>query len=303
MTPPDRTAVVIEDDADIRELLETVLSQGGFAVHTAANGAQGVALIQEVSPLVITLDVSLPDFDGFEVARRVRAFSDAYIVMLTAHADEIDTLMGLDAGADDYLTKPFRPRELRARIEAMLRRPRQGATGPTAAVASTAPAVSEPPGAPGAVGTSEPSASGPVTAPTASGAHPVVANAPSALNAAAVNAPSAELETTPATDVGLRIDVEAHRVFVDGKEVVLTRSEFEILAALADRAGRVVSKSDLVRALWRDTYDVGTLVTPADHRSIEVHVANLRRKIGDAAAEARFIDTVRGVGYRFRTDA
>src|SRR3954451_15724921 len=119
---PDRVAVVIEDDADIRNLLEAILAQAGFTCHVAVDGASGIDAVREHQPILTTLDISLPGIDGFEVARRIRAFSSTYIVILSARDEEIDTLMGLDAGADDYLTKPFRPRELRARIEAMLRR-------------------------------------------------------------------------------------------------------------------------------------------------------------------------------------
>jgi DNA-binding response OmpR family regulator len=119
-----RVAVVVEDDEDIRALLAEILGQSGFIVHQAGTGADGVAAVREHEPVVVTVDLGLPDFDGYEVTRRVRTFSDAYVVMLTARAEEIDTLMGLESGADDYLTKPFRPRELRARVEAMLRRPR-----------------------------------------------------------------------------------------------------------------------------------------------------------------------------------
>ncbi|RIJ44662.1 DNA-binding response regulator, partial [Clavibacter lycopersici] len=121
-----RVALVIEDDGDIRQLLEVVLRQGGFEVHSAGTATDGVRLAGEVAPDVITLDVGLPDFDGFEAARRIRLVSDAYIVMLTAQGEEVDTLLGLEAGADDYIVKPFRPRELRARISAMMRRPRGG---------------------------------------------------------------------------------------------------------------------------------------------------------------------------------
>src|SRR4028119_1644729 len=117
-----RIAVVIEDDADIRNLLEAILGQAGFTCYTFDSGPDGIAAIREHQPIVTTLDISLPGIDGFEVARQIRSFSSTYIIMLSARAEEIDTLMGLDAGADDYLTKPFRPRELRARIEAMLRR-------------------------------------------------------------------------------------------------------------------------------------------------------------------------------------
>src|SRR5919112_8841 len=117
-----RVAVVIEDDADIRNLLRAILAQAGFTCYTAETGDEGIEAVREHQPILTTLDISLPGIDGFEVARRIRAFSSTYVIMLSARDEEIDTLMGLDAGADDYLTKPFRPRELRARIEAMLRR-------------------------------------------------------------------------------------------------------------------------------------------------------------------------------------
>ncbi len=119
------TAVVIEDDEDVRNLLSAVLQQSGFEVRSGATGREGVSAVRGNSPTVVTLDVGLPDIDGFEVLRRIRAFSDCYVIMLTARADELDTLMALQSGADDFLTKPFRPRELRARVAAMLRRPRE----------------------------------------------------------------------------------------------------------------------------------------------------------------------------------
>ena len=142
-------AVIIEDDADIRHLLETVLTQAGFDVIATSNGLDGIQAVRAYEPIVTTLDVSMPGMDGFEVAKRIRTFSQTYIVMLTARDEEIDTLQGLEAGADDYLTKPFRPRELRARIEAMLRRPRDarsadepvGGTAPAPAAAVAAPVV------------------------------------------------------------------------------------------------------------------------------------------------------------------
>ena len=119
-----RVAVVIEDEEDIRSLLSTVLSQAGFTVHGAGNGTEGLDLVRQFQPLVTTLDVNMPGMDGFETAKRIRAISTTYIVMLSARTEEIDALQGLEAGADDYVSKPFRPRELRARIDAMLRRPR-----------------------------------------------------------------------------------------------------------------------------------------------------------------------------------
>lgn len=234
---PERTAVVVEDDADVRALLEEVLTQAGFRTATAGDGRTGVELVTRTQPLVTTLDVSLPDIDGFEVCRRIRAVSDTIVIMLTAHTDEVDTLMGLDAGADDYQTKPFRPRELRARIEAILRRQRRPHTGPAG--------------------------------------------------------------SSSLTSDGLTIDRQGRTVHVDDAEVHLTRSEFDLLAALAAAPGRVLTKDALVRVLQSDAYDAGAAVLGADHRRVEVHLANLRRKIGDDAAAPRWIRTIRGVGYRF----
>lgn len=138
----ERVALVIEDDPDIRLLLETVLAQAGFMVHSAGTGSAGVRLAHQVDPLVITLDVNLPDIDGFEVARRIRTINDAYIIMLTARGDEIDTLSGLDVGADDYMTKPFSMRELVARVKALLRRHERTAR---VAVAETSVPAGPPP--------------------------------------------------------------------------------------------------------------------------------------------------------------
>lgn len=113
-------AVVVDDDADMRNLLRAVLEQTGFAVYTAASGLEGVNLVRRRLPRVVTVDVGLPDIDGFEVLRRIRSFSDARVVMLTGRANEADIDEALHRGADEYVTKPFRPRELRTRIEAML---------------------------------------------------------------------------------------------------------------------------------------------------------------------------------------
>ncbi|MBM6622433.1 response regulator transcription factor [Micrococcaceae bacterium RIT802] len=129
--------VVIEDDADVRNLLVAVLQQSGFDVSTASTGHEGVDLVREVGPDVVTLDVGLPDIDGHEVLRQIRAATDCYVIMLTARAEETDTLMALQIGADDYLTKPFRPRELRARVAALLRRPRAQRTAPRPDVAQS----------------------------------------------------------------------------------------------------------------------------------------------------------------------
>jgi DNA-binding response OmpR family regulator len=255
-----RVAVVVEDEADIRSLLTTVLEQAGFTVHPAATGVEGIALVRAHNPLVTTLDVNMPGMDGFETAKRIRAISPTYIVMLTARTEEIDALMGLDSGADDYVTKPFRPRELRARIEAMLRRPRV-----------------------------------PVAAPGAAGA-PVPATAPAAA-APAVAKSDAEHEGW-LEHKGVRLHSDMRIATLDGRELDLTRSEFDLLADLLSSGRRVLSKAHLALMLRGEGYSSTGYVSDSDARAIEVHMANLRRKLGESPSDPQWIETVRGAGYR-----
>ena len=259
----ERTAVIIEDDADIRDLLGTILAQAGFTCHATATGPDGIEAVRQHTPILTTLDISLPGIDGFEVARRIRRFSQTYIVMLTARDEEIDTLMGLDAGGDDYLTKPFRPRELRARIEAMLRRYH---TRPPEDDRSVAPApASEPPmPLPGAQVDSEDGSSG---------------------------------SSGWLTHNDLRINADMWLCDLDGAPVELTRSEFDLLLAIMQGQRRVISKDTLALEL-RGEYTSGGYVSDADRRAVEVHMANLRRKLNDPVSSPRYIETVRGVGYR-----
>ncbi|WP_269938284.1 response regulator transcription factor [Arthrobacter sp. HY1533] len=270
-----RIAVIVEDDQDIRELISVILCQAGFDVYTASNGADGVEAVRKHNPAIVTLDLGLPDMDGFEVARRVRLFSDAYIIMLTGRADEMDTLLGLETGADDYLTKPFRPRELRARISAMLRRPRLGA--------STSSVDAETTGA--------------ATAPAAPGQPEAAATVSTGSTAAAVESTGPSIDAPRAIN-GLVLNDGDRTAEVDGTELELTRTEFDLLHALVDSGKQVRSKSDLVRWLRGEEYDVGTYISEADERTIEVHMTNLRRKMGDNPRDPRWIKTVRGVGYR-----
>jgi DNA-binding response OmpR family regulator len=264
---PPRVAVVIEDDADIRNLLEAILGQAGFACHTAGTGPEGIAAIREHQPILTTLDISLPGIDGFEVARQIRSFSSTYIVMLSARDEEIDTLMGLDAGADDYLTKPFRPRELRARIEAMLRRYHLNQPLVTA-------------GAP-AAGRSVP---------------------PTPMSPASPAEPEVSREADDAggwlSHNGLRINGEMWLCDLDGAPVELTRSEFDLLMAIMSGARRVISKDTLALELRGDYGGSNGYVSDSDRRAVEVHMANLRRKLNDPVGSPRYIETVRGVGYR-----
>ncbi|CAH0165549.1 response regulator transcription factor [Plantibacter cousiniae (nom. nud.)] len=303
-----RTAVVIEDDADIRQLLETVLEQAGFETVSAANGLDGVEAVRSHNPLVTTLDVSMPGIDGFEAAKRIRAISSTYIVMLTARGDEIDTLQGLDSGADDYMTKPFRPRELRARIEAMLRRPR--ANGDAPAVAAAAPAQPAPTAvAPAPVA----QVATPPLQQQVSSPDPTIVHETAARHAAPVGQSVVPIIMQPAAAApddgegwlvhrGLKLSSATRIVEVDGTEVDLTRSEFDLLQALMESRRRVRSKADLALMLRGESYITAYYVSEADKRAIEVHLANLRRKLADSTVAPRFIETVRGVGYRMTSD-
>ncbi len=243
-----RVAVVIEDEADIRGLLSTVLSQAGFTVHGAANGADGIDLVRTHQPLVTTLDVNMPGMDGFETAKRIRLISGTYIVMLSARTEEIDALQGLEAGADDYVAKPFRPRELRARIDAMLRRPRHHVLAATDADADAGRVVPE--------------------------------------------------ENGWVEHRGLRVNPQMRIATVEGRDLDLTRSEFDILADLLGSGRRVRAKSELALMLRGEAFTGTEFVSDSDARAIEVHMANLRRKLGESPATPRWIETVRGVGYR-----
>jgi DNA-binding response OmpR family regulator len=252
----DRTAVVIEDDADVRNLLSAILNEAGFTCVPAATGVEGINAVREHQPILTTLDVSLPGIDGFEVARRIRSFSNTYVIMLSARNEEIDTLMGLDAGADDYLTKPFRPRELRARIEAMLRRYRTSWKGADGL---------------GPDGAAEPTRSITSVADPAEDAGWLSHN-------------------------GLRINADMWLCDLHGAPVELTRSEFDLLLALMEGNRRVITKDQLALELRGES--PGGYVSDSDRRAVEVHMANLRRKLNDPVSAPRYIETVRGVGYR-----
>jgi len=219
--------LVVDDEPPIVDLVTGYLEREGWAVTSVGDGAEAIEVVRAVDPDVVILDVMLPGLDGVEVCRRLRTFSDAYVIMLTARGEEIDRIMGLTVGADDYLVKPFSPRELVARVKALLRRPRASAT---------------PPGAPPA---------------------------------------------------GLEIDEGRRLVRIDGSPVDVTALEFNLLATLAREPGIVIGRQALLDALWGPDY-VG------DDHLVDVHVANLRRKLGDDPAGPRFVETVRGVGYRLR---
>lgn len=314
-TPAGRTAVIVEDDADLRHLLVDVLEAAGFSTVSVGNGIDGIQAVLSYQPLITTLDVNMPGLDGIEAARRIRAQSDTYIIMITAMGEEADVVLGLSAGADEYITKPFRPREFRARVEAMLRRPRTAATqqtpvrtqesagpsfpGARPQVASTAevrvPAASTE-ATPIPILTSAPSGG---TAPTSTGSGVLVQRA---ADAGVVTTTQLDSEGSWLAHRNLRLDLDSRIVLIDGAEVDLTRTEFDLLAALMESRRRVRSKADLTLVLRGESYVTTYFVGEADKRAIEAHMTNLRRKIGDSPAQPRFIETVRGVGYRLTSD-
>lgn len=252
-------AVVVEDDAEVADLLVSVLSEAGFWCRVAPDGESGIAAVREHDPVLTTLDIGLPGIDGFEVARRLRAFSTTYVMMVSARSDEVDILMGLDSGADDYLTKPVRPRELRARVEAMLRRLSQltGGTREDAEAVERRPLAQQ--------------------------------SDPDCLR---------EVDGSPAgwlAHNGLRMHPQMRLSEIDGQSVELTRSEFELMLTILERRCRVATKNELVQQLrGRQSGSV----TENDRRSVEVHLTNLRRKLSDPAGRPRLVQTVRGIGYR-----
>lgn len=226
MTAP--RILVVDDEAPIVELISEYLRSEGMDVAVAGDGPSALEAVRDRRPDVVVLDVMLPGLDGFEVLRRVRTFSDAYVIMLTARAEEIDRIVGLSVGADDYMVKPFSPRELVARVKALLRRPR----------------------------------------------------------AAVGDARTLRLGE-------LVIDQPTRTVTLRGEPVALTAIEFDLLLTLARDPGVVFPRQKLLDRVWGMDY-VG------DEHVVDVHLGNLRRKLGDQATRPAFIETVRGAGYRFR---
>jgi DNA-binding response OmpR family regulator len=317
-----KTAVIVEDDPDIRHLLVEVLEAAGFSTVSVGNGIDGVRAVIAYQPLITTLDVNMPGIDGFEAARRIRAQSDTYIIMLTGLEDEADVVLGLGAGADEYVVKPFRPRELRARIEALLRRPRAGGTQASSSPRQDSVGPSFPGARPATTSIptqrpAEPAApvyaaqdaqlpptaglpAGPVIVPSSQGPEPHVD-------------PGTELATRPSggpmatganwmTHRDLQLDPDSRIVLVAGQELELTRTEFDLLATLLESKRRVRSKADLTLVLRGESYVTSYFVGEADKRAIEAHMTNLRRKLGDNPANPRYIETVRGVGYRLTSE-
>jgi DNA-binding response OmpR family regulator len=224
--PAAAKVVVVDDDEHIRELASLYLQKEGFDVSCASDGGSAVERIKQVNPSLVVLDLMLPGMSGFDVCKQVRQASDVPIIMLTARDEDIDKILGLELGADDYLTKPFNPRELVARVKAILRR---------------------------ADGSSKPAA----------GASVIRVGA-------------------------LSIDKQRREVKVDGTEINLRTKEFDLLATLAENAGIVLTREQLLDRVWGYNFYGET-------RTVDVHVQHVRAKI---AGSGLSIVTVRGVGYK-----
>jgi two-component system alkaline phosphatase synthesis response regulator PhoP len=218
--------LVVDDEPSILNLVQAYLKPEGFEVLTASDGPAGLKAARTFKPDLIVLDVMLPGMDGVELLRRLRAESEVYVIMLTARTEETDRIVGLTVGADDYVTKPFSPRELVARIKAAVRRMHRG---------------------------------------------PAEAGAAGVLSFRHV-----------------RIDLGARTVSVDDKPVDLTASEFDLLRALAENRGRVLTREQLLERVWGGQYF-------GEIRVVDVHLGHIRRKLENPA----LVTTVRGVGYRF----
>jgi DNA-binding response OmpR family regulator len=229
MPPPDdrQRVLVVEDEPNIASFARMYLEAAGFDVSLAARGDDGLRMAEEELPHLIILDLMLPGLDGYEVTKRLRQKGQTPIIMLTARDDAVDKVVGLELGADDYITKPFNPRELVARVRAVLRR---------------------------------------------SESRPQAAGQPQ----------QATIELDE-----LRIEVGGREVFVNGDVVALTPKEFDLLVTLIESRGLVLTREQLLERVWGFTF-------LGDSRTIDVHVRQLRRKLGDACP----IQTVWGTGYK-----
>lgn len=224
--------LLAEDDLAIAEPLARALGREGYDVFHCATGQGAIDAAPEAD--IVVLDLGLPDIDGLEVARWIRNQGLTIpVLILTARAEEVDLVVGLDAGADDYVTKPFRLAELLARVRALLRR------------------------AGGDLGDED------------------------------------ELSAQ-----GVRVDSAARRAFIADRELHLTAKEFDMLRVLVREAGSVVTREQLMREVWKEDWDPQS---PTSTKTLDMHVSWLRRKLGDDAAQPRYITTVRGLGFRFET--
>ena len=223
------TIMLVDDEPVIIDSLIYSLRREGFEVHTAVDGAQALGIFDDVQPDLVVLDIRLPVIDGLEVCRRLRARSTVPIIMLTALGNELDRVVGLEVGADDYLPKPFSFRELLARIRSMLRR----------------------------------------------------------VDLDQRDRPPGQMQIG-----SLRLEPTGRRLYKCDKEVQLSAREYKLVSLLMSQAGRAVSREELIRQIWGPEFK-------GDTRTLEVHIRWLRLKIEDDPTTPRFVQTVRGYGYRF----
>lgn len=219
--------LVVDDELEIVRLVRAYLERAGFAVVTAAEGREALAVFRHERPNLVVLDLNLPELDGLDVCRQIRRTSDVPIIMLTARIEETDRLIGLELGADDYVVKPFSPREIVARVRAVLRRTEGTPVRPEVISAG-----------------------------------------------------------------GVRLDFTRRTASVNDRPLDLTTMEFDLLAALVEHPGQVFSRQELLDRVQGNAYE-------GYERTIDVHIKNLRKKLGDDSQDPGFIETVRGVGYRF----
>jgi DNA-binding response OmpR family regulator len=255
-TRPDNTLVlVVDDEATLREAIAYNLKREGWMVEQADNGTAALARARAIKPDLVVLDVMLPGMDGLQVCRALRAESTVPILFLSARAEEVDRILGLELGGDDYLTKPFAMRELVARARAMIRRAQMvpvaaGGTGPLPGYATTEPRLNQ-------------------------------------------GAPRSNDQTLVSGD--LSVDVARRIVKLHGETIALKPKEFDLLAYLMRHPGIVLSREALLREVWG--YDF-----PVDTRTVDVHVRWLRLKLETDPSNPRWVETVRGYGYRFASD-
>ncbi|HEX9132708.1 MAG TPA: response regulator transcription factor [Ktedonobacteraceae bacterium] len=268
--------LIIEDEATISQLIRLYLEQANYQVLTASDGVAGLELHARERPDLVILDLMLPVMDGMEVCRRIRAWANTPILMLTARQGEEDRIAGLELGADDYLVKPFSPREVVSRVKAILRR--SSRVGDLHSAEANAPLE--------AVGVRH--------GETTSNLSARYGNQPTAAGIPGKDAGNAENTAEEMRFDSLRISIPARRVEVNGQIATLTAKEFDLLVTLASAPERVFTRETLLEHIWGYTF-------LGDGRTVDVHIGTLRKKLEAAGGPGtpHFIKTVWGLGYKF----
>ncbi len=294
--------LIIEDEKSIADTVTHSVEREGYAAVWRERGLQGLEALKADSFALVVLDVGLPDVNGFELCKSIRAFSGVPVIFLTARDDEIDKIVGLEIGADDYITKPFSPRELAARIKTVLRRGcgQNGTAQPGTPQASANPdAIAQ-----AGMGHTATFKAGMGQAGMLQGGmgqanmhQPGIHQAsPSNIAPCGQGGGRGAPDAAPQTAMGrLRIDPEKLLALYDGKKLDLTRYEFRLLALLAEQPGKVYSREAIMRKVWGDD-------SPSLDRTVDAHIKSLRAKFREADTAADPILTHRGTGYALRED-